>query len=105
MSVSLILAIAIKHCLLTASEVLLDLGRLVLLAARPRCALAAENLFLRKPLAFFQERKTKPRRADDSARWLMAVLTRLFDWRDALVIVKPETLIRWHRKGALSRNS
>jgi hypothetical protein len=29
----------------------------------------------------------------------MAVLSRWFDWRGALVIVKPDTLIRWHRKG------
>jgi hypothetical protein len=25
--------------------------------------------------------------------------SRLCDWKDALVIVKPETLIRWHRQG------
>jgi transposase InsO family protein len=29
----------------------------------------------------------------------MAALSRLFHWREALVAVKPETLIRWHRKG------
>lgn len=29
----------------------------------------------------------------------MAALSRLFNWRDALVVVKPETIIRWHRKG------
>ena len=27
----------------------------------------------------------------------LALLSRLFDWRDALVVVRPETLIRWHR--------
>src|SRR6202040_4327414 len=27
----------------------------------------------------------------------MIALARFFDWRDALVIVKPETFIRWHR--------
>ena len=58
-----------------------DLGRLAFLAARPSCALAAENLFLRKQLALFQERKVKPRRADDATRWLMATLSRMFDWR------------------------
>jgi transposase InsO family protein len=60
---------------------------------------AAENLFLRKQLALFQERKLKPHRATDSTRWLMAFLGRVFDWRSALVVVKPDTLIRWHRKG------
>jgi len=29
----------------------------------------------------------------------MAALSRWFDWRDALVVVKPDTIIRWHRKG------
>jgi len=29
----------------------------------------------------------------------LAVLSRLFDWRDALVVVRPQTLIRWHRAG------
>ena len=90
---------ALRQCLLTASIALPDLGRLLLLALRPRAALAAENLFLRKQLALFQERKVKPRRADDAARWLMAAVSRLFDWRMALVVVKPDTLIRWHRKG------
>jgi len=59
----------------------------------------AENLFLRKQLALFQERKTKARRADDATRWLMSFLSQWFDWRNALVHVKPDTLIRWHRKG------
>ena len=29
----------------------------------------------------------------------MATLARLFEWKDALVVIKPDTLIRWHRKG------
>ena len=29
----------------------------------------------------------------------MAAVSRLFDLRAALVVVKPDTLIRWHRKG------
>ena len=29
----------------------------------------------------------------------MAALARLFDWKNALVVVKPDTLVRWHRKG------
>jgi putative transposase len=29
----------------------------------------------------------------------MAVMSQLFDWRESLVIVKPDTLVRWHRKG------
>jgi hypothetical protein len=29
----------------------------------------------------------------------LARLSRLFDWQNALTIVKPDTLIRWHRYG------
>jgi hypothetical protein len=64
-----------------------------------RRALAAENLYLRKQLVLFQERKVKPRRAHDSTRLIMAILGRMFSWRDALVNVKPDTFLRWHRKG------
>ena len=95
----LVLLAALRHCLVTAMIVLLDFGRLVAVGVRTRRALAAENLFLRKQLALFQERKVKPRRADDSTRWMMATLSRMFEWRDALWNVKPDTLIRWHRKG------
>ena len=90
---------AVAHCFRTLSLVVFDLVRLAFLAAHSRSALAAENLFLRKQLALFQERKVKPRRADDSTRWMMATLSGMFQWRDALVNVKPDTLLRWHRKG------
>ncbi len=73
--------------------------RFVRLAARSRSALSAEILFLRKQLAFYEERQTEPRRLTDSARASLVLWSRLFDWKDALVIVKPETLIGWHRKG------
>ena len=90
---------ALEHCFCTLSLVLFDLLQLSIIAARSRRALAAENLFLRKQLALFQERKVKPRRANDSTRLIMATLSRMFDWRGALRNVKPDTLIRWHRKG------
>jgi hypothetical protein len=53
---------AFIHRLRTASAVSVDLARLPVLAARSHSALVAENLFLRKLLALFQERKTRPRR-------------------------------------------
>jgi putative transposase len=62
-------------------------------------SVAAENLFLRKQLALYVERQKKPRRATDSIRFTLGQLCRFFDWRDALIIVKPDTLVRWHRKG------
>src|SRR5262245_13442328 len=66
---------------------------------RSSSALAAENLFLRKQLGLYVERKKKPRRATDSVRFTLAQLSRFFEWRSVLTVVKPDTLIRWHRKG------
>ena len=65
----------------------------------PSAVLAAENLFLRKQLACYQERQVKPRRATDAARLALVWLGRWFDWRQALTIVQPATFIRWHRQG------
>jgi putative transposase len=59
---------SVAHCVRATSLVVLDLVRLTILGARSHSALAAENLFLQKQLALFQERKVKPRRADDSTR-------------------------------------
>ena len=66
---------------------------------RSRASLIAENLFLRKQLAFYQERKRKPQLLTDAARWSVVLWSRVFDWRSALVIVKPDTLIGWHCQG------
>ena len=57
----------------------------------------AENLFLRKQLALFRECKTRPRRTPASFRLAMVGRAKFFDWRDALVIVKPGTFVGWHR--------
>src|SRR2546429_2065176 len=65
---------------------------------RSRTALSAEVLFLRKQLAFYQERQIQPRRLNDSARFSLILWSRLCNWKEALVIVKPETLIGWHHK-------
>ncbi len=69
------------------------------LLLRPRKSLEAENLFLRRQLALYRERGVKPRRVDAATRVTLTLLSRWFDWRSALVVVQPETLIRWHRAG------
>ena len=51
------------------------------LGLRSRTSLAAENLFLRKQFAFYQERKVKPRRADNPTRLTLVLLSRWFNWR------------------------
>src|SRR5713101_4205661 len=86
-------------CLRTLLRVATDGLRFVSVAAGSRTRLAAENLFLRKQLALYVERQVKPRRADDATRIALVALSWLIDWRGLLIVVKPATLIRWHRKG------
>src|SRR5262245_29574462 len=66
---------------------------------QPRAQLVAENLFLREQLALYVERTVCPKRADNATRLTLAGLSCLIEWRALLLVVKPDTLIRWHRKG------
>jgi hypothetical protein len=73
---------------------LMDAWRFLRLCLRPSPALAAENLFLCKQLALYQERQIKPRHTKQATRMTLAWLARWFDWRHALVLGQPATLIR-----------
>lgn len=83
----------------TVLLLLRDLFHFVALTCASHHRLAAENLFLRKQLAFYIERKVRPRRLNDAARIALVVLARAIDWRQLLVVVRPDTLVRWHRQG------
>ena len=85
--------------LVSVSQIFLAFAHLAWLRIRSPRALAVENLFLRKQLALFQERRVIPYRATDATRWVMATVSRWFEWRDALVLFQPDTLIGWHRQG------
>jgi hypothetical protein len=65
----------------------------------PRLSLVTENLALRQQLLVLQRSSKRPRlRHRDRLFWItLAKLWR--DWRSILVIVKPETVIKWHRQG------
>src|SRR3984893_19178991 len=62
-------------------------------------ALAAENVFLRKQLAFYQEHKIRPRWLSNAARFSLLLWSRLFDWQGGLTIVKTHTFLRWRGEG------
>jgi transposase InsO family protein len=66
---------------------------------RPRAALVLENLALRQQLAVLKRTAPRPRlRQLDRVFWV--VLSSLWSrWRDLLVVVKPETVVAWHRAG------
>ena len=83
----------------------LALSALDLLAAavsaafKSRAALQMENLALRHQLGVLRRSVKRPK-LTSADRLLWAWLCDVWnDWRSALVIVKPETVIAWHRKG------
>ena len=67
-------------------------------ALKPKALLVAENLCLRQQLLVLQRRHPQPRlRNADRQFWICA--SRWFaGWRNSLLIVKPETVLRWHRR-------
>jgi hypothetical protein len=74
------------------------LGALVA-GMRPRASLVLENNALRQQLAVLRRATPRPRlRPLDRAFW--AVLSRAWSrWAETLVIVKPATVVGWHRRG------
>jgi putative transposase len=81
----------------TIVGVAFDILKLVVSFLRPSGVIRAENLVLRRQLARYIERGIEPRRVDHATRVSLALFSRLFDWRDAVVMVRPWTMIRWHR--------
>ena len=67
--------------------------------ARSKPQLVIENALLRQQLLVLNRSVKRPRltRADRVRFVLLA--SRLQRWKDALLIVKPETVLRWHRQG------
>ena len=68
-------------------------------ALRSHRALALENLALRHQLNVLQRNTQRPRLTNkDRALWV--IISRLWPaWKNPLVVVQPETVIRWHKRG------
>jgi putative transposase len=67
---------------------------------RSRAALQVENLALRHQIGVLQRSARKRLKLTLGDRLLWVWLSRLWrDWRSALAIVKPETVLAWHRAG------
>ena len=81
-------------------DYLLLLFSLIRATVRDREALVAENLLLRHQLGVLtRPTRRRPRlRARDKLFWVVARALRR-DWRRHLVVVRPESVIRWHRQG------
>ena len=66
---------------------------------KSRARLVAENLCLRQQLIVLKRRQVRPQLRDADRRfWILA--SQLFSgWSRNLIVVKPDTVIGWHRKG------
>ena len=70
---------------------LTDLGR-------SKSQLIAENALVRKPLIILHRQVKRPA-CTKADRTLLVLLARLVrTWKQALLLVQPDTLLRWHRE-------
>ena len=72
---------------------------IVFLIYKMNYRLTIENLALRQQLAIMKQSIRRPKiRKRDRLFWV--ILSRLWrDWNNVLIVVQPETVIQWHRKG------
>jgi len=68
-------------------------------AFRTRADLALENLALRQQLALLRHHSKRPRFGRSDRTFWVWLSKRWAGWREALHVVRPETVIRWHRQG------
>ncbi len=67
--------------------------------ARSKPQLVAENLLLRHQLVVLNRSVKRPRFTPADRGLFILLVSRLSSWKEALLIVKPETIVRWHRQG------
>jgi putative transposase len=66
---------------------------------RSKSQFMAENALLRKPLIILRRQVKRPA-CTRTDRMLLVLLARMArTWKQALFIIQPETLLRWHRQG------
>lgn len=90
-----------QRCLLRwtkPSHTTLVLGT-VLDLAREKSELIAENALLRQQLVILRRQINRPRYTKIDRLLLVLLARAVRPWRQALFIVQPETLLKWHRQG------
>ena len=80
-------------------SLLTHLGLLLRAWFRGRNQVALENLALRQQLAVYQRTQPRPRLLNRDRRFWLWLSKRWPNWTSALVVVQPETVIAWHRRG------
>jgi putative transposase len=109
-----VLARLLRRVLDTGRAALSGLRRRLLAATRPAASaliaggladlirsgpeLVAENALLRQQLLVLRRSVKRPRRTPADRGLLVLLASRVQAWRQALLIVQPDTLLRWHRQ-------
>jgi len=65
---------------------------------RGRSELVLGNAFLRQQVIVLSREKKRPPLTNRDRRLLVLLARLLPAWKDALMIVQPDTLLRWHRE-------
>ena len=75
------------------------LGSAIAASCRSRALLVAENLFLRQQLLVLRRRQARPWLRDRDRRFWILACRWFSEWQNVLVVVKPATVLGWHRRG------
>lgn len=71
----------------------------VLALFKPRAWLIAENICLRQQLAVLARKKKLPQLRNKDRRFWIVMCRWFAHWKDSLIVVAPQTVLRWHRAG------
>lgn len=63
---------------------------------RPKSELILENALLRQQLSVLQRQVQRPKLSWRDRALIVLLTSKLRSWRQALVIIQPDTLSRWH---------
>ncbi len=66
---------------------------------RSRSELIAENAFLRQQVIVLKRQTPRPRLTQPDRTLLVLLASKVRGWKDALLLVRPDTLLKWHRAG------
>lgn len=87
----------VKTCTKPTSESLIGGAATDLIKSKSE--LIAENAFLRQPLIVMKRKVTHPKLTSTDRGLLVALASRVRGWKSALLIVKPDTLLKWQQQG------
>src|SRR4029453_14946807 len=78
---------------------IIDVVRLLIVLAGRHRTLALENLALRQQLALYRRTRPKPTMRLPLRLFWIGLRATWGDWKSALVVIRPATVVAWHRRG------